>query len=29
MQNTEIDPDAEDIEADEFDIKDFDGGDDL
>ncbi len=29
MQNTEIDPDAENIEADEFEIKDFDEGDDL
>ncbi|MBP3605603.1 MAG: recombinase RecA [Clostridia bacterium] len=29
MQNTEIDPDAEDLDADEFEIKDFDEGDDL
>ena len=29
MQNTEIDPDAENLDADEFEIKDFDEGDDL
>ena len=29
MMNNEIDPDAEDLEADEFEIKDFDEGDDL
>ena len=29
MQNTEIDPDAEDLDADAFEIKDFDEGDDL
>ncbi len=29
MQNTEIDPDADNLDADEFEIKDFDEGDDL